>query len=225
MEFKDKLRKLRMESGLTQEALADAVHISRSAIAKYENGNGMPSGDTLKAIAFFFGVEAAELESDETQSKRKRKRILKWSLIAAGSAAAIAGVVVLVLALTIPFRSKNGPINEPAITGIGCHVFQKDGDSYSLMQNHGGCFAVYSGNDCYVAPTLSYSGEKEARLQSDAVSFSSSHYWTVDYLEGEHIWDYVVYKVHFDYPGFIGTRVEMKLYYQSFGTSLLFDLL
>ena len=43
MDFKDKLKKLRIENGLSQEALAEAVHISRSAIAKYENGNGNPS--------------------------------------------------------------------------------------------------------------------------------------------------------------------------------------
>ena len=41
MDFKDKLKMLRNENGLSQEALAEAVHISRSAIAKYENGNGI----------------------------------------------------------------------------------------------------------------------------------------------------------------------------------------
>ena len=41
MDFKDKLKRLRNENGLSQEALAEAVHISRSAIAKYENGNGI----------------------------------------------------------------------------------------------------------------------------------------------------------------------------------------
>jgi len=34
VEFKDKLRKLRTEAGLSQEALAEIIHISRSAIAK-----------------------------------------------------------------------------------------------------------------------------------------------------------------------------------------------
>ncbi len=61
MEFKDKLRKIRTESGLSQEALAEAVHISRSAIAKYGNGNGDPSEDTLKALAVYFGIETDEL--------------------------------------------------------------------------------------------------------------------------------------------------------------------
>ena len=65
MEFKDKLKKLRTEAGLSQEALGSAVHISRSAIAKYENGNGKPSVDTLKALAMYFGVSECELKGDE----------------------------------------------------------------------------------------------------------------------------------------------------------------
>lgn len=76
MEFKDKLKKLRTEHGLSQEALADNVHISRSAIAKYENGNGNPSEDTLKALALYFGVEVDELRSDEVIEKNKKDKTL-----------------------------------------------------------------------------------------------------------------------------------------------------
>lgn len=82
MEFKDKLKKLRIENGLSQEALADAVHISRSAIAKYENGNGNPSEETLKALAVYFGVDVSELKSDEKAKKDKFKlNMLRLGLI------------------------------------------------------------------------------------------------------------------------------------------------
>ena len=75
MEFKDKLKKLRIEAGLSQEALADIVHVSRSAIAKYENGGGKPSEETLKLIADYFKVDISYLEDgedDETFKKTKR---------------------------------------------------------------------------------------------------------------------------------------------------------
>lgn len=75
MEFKDKLKKLRIEASLSQEALADAVHVSRSAIAKYENGGGKPSEETLKLIADYFKVDISYLkddEDDETFKKTKR---------------------------------------------------------------------------------------------------------------------------------------------------------
>lgn len=75
MEFKDKLKKLRIEASLSQETLADAIHVSRSAIAKYENGGGKPSEETLKLIADYFKVDISYLkgdEDDETFKKTKR---------------------------------------------------------------------------------------------------------------------------------------------------------
>ena len=117
MEFKDKLKILRTEAGLSQEALGGAVHISRSAIAKYENGNGKPSVDTLKALAMYFGVSEGELKGDEEiaiEAKvAKRKKIIKWSLISFGIVAGASAIAVLVLFLTIPWRSHNGPAEEP----------------------------------------------------------------------------------------------------------------
>ena len=54
--FKDKLKQLREEAGLSQQSLADKLFVSRSAIAKWENGNGIPSDVNLDAICKFFDV-------------------------------------------------------------------------------------------------------------------------------------------------------------------------
>lgn len=72
MEFKDKLRNLRNEAGLSQENLADAIHVSRSAIAKYENGGGKPSEETLKLIADYFNVDISYLNDNKEIKKTKR---------------------------------------------------------------------------------------------------------------------------------------------------------
>lgn len=56
MELGEKLQELRKSKGLTQEALAEALHVSRTAVSKWESGRGLPSIDSLKAIATFFGV-------------------------------------------------------------------------------------------------------------------------------------------------------------------------
>lgn len=92
MEFKDKLKKLRVENELSQEALADAVHISRSAIAKYENGNGNPSEETLKALAVYFGVNADDLKSDEATKRDTTKKALKCLGIVAAVLVALGGI-------------------------------------------------------------------------------------------------------------------------------------
>lgn len=55
--FKDKLKELRMQKGISQYELAENLFVSRSAIAKWENGNGIPSDVNLEAICEFFNVE------------------------------------------------------------------------------------------------------------------------------------------------------------------------
>lgn len=65
MEFNEKLKKLRNSRGLTQEELAEALFVSRTAISKWESGRGYPSIDSLKEISVFFSVTIDELLSGE----------------------------------------------------------------------------------------------------------------------------------------------------------------
>ena len=61
MEFHEKLLELRKSRGLTQEELAEALFVSRTAISKWESGRGYPSIDSLKEISRFFSVSIDEL--------------------------------------------------------------------------------------------------------------------------------------------------------------------
>jgi len=61
MEFHEKLLELRKSRGLTQEELAEALYVSRTAISKWESGRGYPSIDSLKEISRFFSVTIDEL--------------------------------------------------------------------------------------------------------------------------------------------------------------------
>ena len=63
MEFNEKLRMLRKQKGLTQEELAGALYVSRTAVSKWESGRGYPNIDSLKAISDFFSVTLDELIS------------------------------------------------------------------------------------------------------------------------------------------------------------------
>ena len=81
--FKDKLRKLREEKGLSQYELADKIFVSRSAIAKWENGFGMPSIESIEILCEFFGVtkeyllqEDEPLQIIENVQKRSRKKLI-----------------------------------------------------------------------------------------------------------------------------------------------------
>ena len=80
MEFNQKLQELRKQKGLTQDKLAEALYVSRTAISKWESGRGYPNIESLKEIAKFFSVTVDELLSTdelltmaEEDNKRKEK--------------------------------------------------------------------------------------------------------------------------------------------------------
>ena len=61
MEFSEKLQELRKSRSMTQEELAEALFVSRTAISKWESGRGYPSIDSLKEISRYFSVTIDEL--------------------------------------------------------------------------------------------------------------------------------------------------------------------
>ena len=65
MEFNEKLQELRKNQGLTQEELAQAIFVSRTAVSKWESGRGYPNIDSLKALADYFSVTVDELISPD----------------------------------------------------------------------------------------------------------------------------------------------------------------
>lgn len=48
------LRTLRLQSGITQKQLADAIGVSQQSINKYENHNIEPDIETMKRLADYF---------------------------------------------------------------------------------------------------------------------------------------------------------------------------
>lgn len=65
LEFHEKLQELRKSRGMTQEELAAALFVSRTAISKWESGRGYPSIDSLKEISRYFSVSIDDLLSGE----------------------------------------------------------------------------------------------------------------------------------------------------------------
>ena len=65
MEFSEKLQELRKSRNLTQEELAEALFVSRTAVSKWESGRGYPNIDSLKEISRYFSVTIDDLLSGE----------------------------------------------------------------------------------------------------------------------------------------------------------------
>lgn len=54
--FGERLERLRMEHGLSQDQLAEAVGLTRAAVSHYEKGRRRPDFDTVRKLADFFHV-------------------------------------------------------------------------------------------------------------------------------------------------------------------------
>ncbi len=78
------LRRLRQANGISQQKLAEYLHLSQQAVHKYETSSNEPSIGTLCALATYFGTSIdyivgrtsdqgeAEEYSPETALQRKR---------------------------------------------------------------------------------------------------------------------------------------------------------
>lgn len=55
--FGERLKQLRLNSGLSQQELSDELNIGRSTLANYEQGKREPNFETLEIIADYFNVD------------------------------------------------------------------------------------------------------------------------------------------------------------------------
>ncbi len=65
MNFAEKLKSLRKQKEISQEQLAEKLHVSRQAITKWESGNGIPDIENLIAISSLFNESLDSLLSEE----------------------------------------------------------------------------------------------------------------------------------------------------------------
>ena len=56
METKDILLELRTKKGLSQDALAEKIFVTRQAVSRWENGETVPNTDTLKLLSKLYDV-------------------------------------------------------------------------------------------------------------------------------------------------------------------------
>ena len=67
MSFGEKLKTLRIKTGLSQSGLADSLGITRRTIGKYETGKTMPTTEILPMIAKFFAVSIDSLMTEQEE--------------------------------------------------------------------------------------------------------------------------------------------------------------
>ena len=121
MEFNEKLQELRKSRGMTQEELAQALFVSRTAISKWESGRGYPSIDSLKEISRFFSVTIDELICSEEMlsaaEDEKRAFVSRYLAFICGALDILPG---LLLFLPVFGNGADSPASESLfeITGL-----------------------------------------------------------------------------------------------------------
>lgn len=76
MLFAEILRKLRAESGISQRELAERIYVTRSTVARWENGSRMPDAVMISRLSQCLGVPVGTLLSAAAQSDETPNVIL-----------------------------------------------------------------------------------------------------------------------------------------------------
>ena len=82
--MKDRLKKLRKELDLTQQAFADKIGMKQNTIAQYEMGRTTPSDAIIFSICREFGVNEKWLSSGEGEMFEEltnQQKILKYTAL------------------------------------------------------------------------------------------------------------------------------------------------
>ncbi len=100
MELNEKLKQLRKSRGITQQELADAIYVSRSAVAKWENGLGLPSPESMEALEKYFGIRQTEIATAQPEQVIvKKNQKLRWLCSALGI---LALLLLFIISLALP---------------------------------------------------------------------------------------------------------------------------
>jgi len=89
------IKLLRMRQGLTQDALAEALYVTRQSISNWENGVSRPDVEMLIQLAAALGVDANTVLYGPPELIAQQKAQRRWLLRAGVFAAAVAGYALL----------------------------------------------------------------------------------------------------------------------------------
>lgn len=76
MIFADTLKKLRMEKGLSQQALAEKMFVTKSAVSRWENGSRLPDAAMMSRLAEILGADVNVLLNASAQSDKRPNVIM-----------------------------------------------------------------------------------------------------------------------------------------------------
>ncbi|MCD8342758.1 MAG: helix-turn-helix domain-containing protein [Clostridiales bacterium] len=142
--FSENLKALRKQKGMSQETLAQQLHVVRQTVSKWEKGLSVPDADMLIRIGELFEVSVSDLLGEKLEHEpemnqvaaqlallneqlanrtRRHRRIFRGVLIG------LAAVVVFTLALSFAGMAAMNPTAPESLTTVDI-VCTLDGEEY-----------------------------------------------------------------------------------------------
>lgn len=150
MELKDKLKQLRKEKGLSQAQLAELLFVSRSTVAKWENGLGLPNPESMERLEKEFEISKEEIATSEPETVivEKNRRLRRF-----GETAAVLGsLAILILILVLPYCIEFGGYGFTPEMVVGEYIRDNeyfDTGDYRIFYSNW-TFADDNGEDYYI---------------------------------------------------------------------------
>ncbi len=214
--FSEKLKELRKNKGITQEELAEQIFISRSAIAKWEQGKGLPNKESLNSLASFFNITIDELFDDndsliviENIEKNARKNIRNLIICFSIIILIITSIVVITTTSNNYKLEENEFFSKKQLTEYGFSNIEKiNGEDFflsittiypnSIYKFHSNIdnkmtydeYAKYIFDSLRMSPYVSYLSFAVNKPETD-YTISSEQYL----IQSDDLKDYSLYKV------------------------------
>lgn len=145
MDFGPRIAALRRQTGLSQEALAEKVGVSRQAIGKWESGASLPGVENLQELAKALNVSCDELITGQSprpsqpdgleavkellaEKQRREKRRNLWRLCGAGA------LTVFLLCAGVYGAGRIADLHRQ-VNGLSQQIAQIQGDMNSTIGN------------------------------------------------------------------------------------------
>lgn len=115
--FNEKLKELRKQNSHTQESIAKQLHVSRSLIAKWEQGRAYPTLDDLENVLKLYNLDFDDLMTKEelkniygivSKNNKKKKRIILYLTLILS--------LILVIIPILPFCSVSTVLQETKLS-------------------------------------------------------------------------------------------------------------
>ena len=158
--IKNKIRELRISKNLTQQQLADELHVTKQAISKWEKGKSVPDISSIELLAEFFGVSVDYLvndHSDEAGTKAKDaspERIIKLNTLLICILAFMMAIVIILSSVILgvllrKIKRDTSVSNAISVTGLELTYIPEYSSTEILDEDKTFvvCFHIYNSTD------------------------------------------------------------------------------